>query len=202
MDDGNAPDSQPPDGQTPDPAPDRGPERDERTGRSAAAERIRHQTQWVELQLQRAMERGEFDNLPGYGKPIKDLGDEHDPEWWLKRLVEREQVTGVLPPSLQVRKDDAELDGLLDKETTERGVRREVEEFNERVRKARIQPLGGPPMITKERDVETEVEAWRQRRNERIAAHRELLARAEREQKQRRRWWRPRRSPGGEAQGR
>ena len=56
------------------------------------------------------MERGEFDNLPGAGKPIEGLGAQHDPEWWLKQLIERERIA-VLPPALQLRKDDAELDG-------------------------------------------------------------------------------------------
>ena len=46
-------------------------ERDDRTGRSAAAERVRNQTRWVDLQVQRAMERGEFDDLPGAGKPLE-----------------------------------------------------------------------------------------------------------------------------------
>ena len=147
-------------------------ERDPRTGRFAAELRMKHQAQWVELQLRRAMERGDFDNLAGYGKPIEGLGTEHDPDWWLKKLVEREHVTGVLPPSLQIRKDAVELDGVLDKLPTEQDVRRELEDFNERVRRARIQPLGGPPMITPERDVEAEVEAWRARREERRAAQR------------------------------
>ena len=71
-------------------------ERDERTGRSAAAERIRNQTRWVDLQVQRAMERGEFDDLPGAGKPL-DLPDKHDPDWWVKQLIEREQITGIAP---------------------------------------------------------------------------------------------------------
>ena len=105
------------------------------------------------------MERGDFDDLPGYGKPIEGIGTDHDPDWWLKKLVEREQITGVLPPALQIRKDDAELDGRLDRLGTEREVRREVEDFNDRVRKAMIQPLGGPPMITPQRDVEAEVAA-------------------------------------------
>ena len=56
--------------------PRRGPERDERTGRSAAAARIAHQATWVEQQLRVAMERGDFDDLPGAGKPIEDLGVE------------------------------------------------------------------------------------------------------------------------------
>lgn len=147
-------------------APDRGPERDPRTGQEAAARRIREQHQWVELQIQRAMERGEFDNLPGAGKPIEDLGEQHDPDWWLKRLIKREQITGVLPPALQLRKDDAALDGELDRLRTEAEVRREVEAFNARVLKARYYPVDGPPLITQPRDVDAEVERWRERRRQ------------------------------------
>src|SRR5690606_37367581 len=112
------------------------PERDERTGQSAAAARIQHQNHWVEQQIRRAQERGEFDNLAGLGKPLRGLGTEHDPDWWLKKLVEREQVTGVLPPALQLRKDDAELDDRLDAITDEARVREAVEEFNVAIRKA------------------------------------------------------------------
>ena len=38
---------------------------DARTGGDSAAARIRHQARWVDLQIQQAMARGEFDNLPG-----------------------------------------------------------------------------------------------------------------------------------------
>jgi hypothetical protein len=144
-------------------------DRDARTGSSAAANRIGHQTQWVEQQLRIARERGDFDDLPGLGKPIEGLGSSHDPDWWLKKLVEREQVS-VLPPALPVRQEDAGLDDRLDRISVEREVRREVEEFNARVASARIQPLGGPPMITRERDVDAEVERWRARREARRAA--------------------------------
>ena len=78
----------------------------------SAAARIRHQAQWVDLQIKQAMERGEFDDLPGAGKPLGDLGSPYDRDWWLKKLIEREQITGVLPPALQLRKEDAELDAL------------------------------------------------------------------------------------------
>lgn len=166
-------------------------ERDERTGKDAAAQRIANQADWVEQQLRVARERGDFDNLPGFGKPIEDLGTEHDPDWWLKKLVDREKIA-VLPPALQIRKDDAELDALLDKQTSETGVRRELEDFNERVRRARIQPLGGPPMITQERDVDAEVEAWRERREQRRAAQREALARQDAAPQPKRRWFRRR----------
>lgn len=144
--------------------PDRNPERDRRTGRSAAAARIENQANWVDLQVRRAVSRGEFDDLAGFGKPIEDLGTEHDPDWWVKRLIEREQITGVLPPALQLRKDDAELDAALDRRSREADVRRALEEFNERVRQALYQPLGGPPLITRQRDVDAEIERWRARR--------------------------------------
>ena len=142
--------------------PDR--ERDDRTGRAAARNRMQNQARYVDLQIQQAMARGDFDNLPGAGKPIQGLGTQHDPDWWVKQLIEREKVTGVLPPALQLRKDDAELDAHLDKRHTAAEVREEVEEFNARVIKARYTPVDGPPLITQPRDVDAAVEAWRARR--------------------------------------
>jgi hypothetical protein len=171
---------------------DQNDDHDGRTGRAAAAARIQQQAQWVDLQIQRAIERGDFDNLPGYGKPIEGLGGEHDPDWWLKKLVERERIT-VLPAALQLRKDDAELDDLLDRTTAEADVRREVEEFNERIRQARRQLQGGPPVITQTRDVDTEVEAWRQRRQTRIQLQRQREGEAvSAADLPRRPWWRRR----------
>ncbi|HEX4471216.1 MAG TPA: DUF1992 domain-containing protein [Nocardioides sp.] len=153
--------------------PDRDVERDERTGRAAAAQRMQRKDQWVDLQIQEAMKRGDFDNLPGAGKPIKGLGGTHDPDWWLKRLVEREKIS-VLPPALQLRKDDAELDARLDRHTAESEVRRILEEFNARVMKARYTPVDGPPLITMPREIEAEVEDWRERR---LIRRREAAAR-------------------------
>lgn len=142
-------------------------ERDARTGSPAAAARIRRQHQWVDLQVQQAMARGDFDDLPGAGRPIEDLGAAHDPDWWVKQLIEREQITGVLPPALQLRKDDAGLDDDLDRLAAEAEVRREVEDFNARVVAARRQLEGGPPVITPTRDVDVEVGRWRERRTSR-----------------------------------
>lgn len=147
--------------------PDRTPERDRRTGRAAAAARIREQHSWVDLQVRQAMARGEFDDLPGAGKPIENLGTQHDPDWWVKQLIERERITGVLPAALQLRKDDLELDDRLDRLTSERTVRRELEDFNRRIINARRQLEGGPPVITPTRDVDEQVRLWRERRSER-----------------------------------
>ncbi len=143
--------------------------------RAAAAARIRHQGSWVDLQVRQAIDRGDFADLPGYGKPL-ELSDESDPDWWVKRLVEREKVV-VAPPSVQLRREDAALDERLDALATEAEVRREVADFNDRVRWALYRPPEGPPVVTERRDPDREVERWRARRQERVEA-----ARAAREQ--------------------
>ncbi len=167
--------------------PDRTPERDRRTGRAAAAARIREQHSWVDQQVRQAMARGEFDDLPGTGKPIENLGTQHDPDWWVKQLIERERITGVLPPALQLRKDDLELDDRLDRLTSEREVRQELEDFNRRIINARRQLEGGPPVITPTRDVEAEVRRWRERRAQRHTGS--VAPRATEPPRRRRRWF-------------
>src|SRR5690348_7332214 len=94
---------------------------------------------WLDAQVRNAMARGDFDNLPGSGKPIPGLDKPYDPDWWVKRLIERENITGVLPPALALRKEDALLTGRLDEEVTEADVRRVLADFNARVVDARRQ---------------------------------------------------------------
>jgi DnaJ-like protein len=130
---------------------------------NAASQRIEQQALWVDLQVRRAIDRGDFANLPGAGKPMH-LPPQHDPDWWVKRLIEREQITGVAPPAIGLRQEDAELDGTIDREWAEDGVRRVVEDFNRRVVEARRQLTGGPPVVTKTRDPDVEVDRWRERR--------------------------------------
>ena len=43
----------------------------------------------VERQIREAMARGEFDALPGAGRPLPDLDSQYEPAWWAKRWVER-----------------------------------------------------------------------------------------------------------------
>ncbi|MGA9746919.1 MAG: DUF1992 domain-containing protein [Nocardioides sp.] len=152
-----------------------------------ARARIDQQTAWVDRQVRAAIARGDFDNLPGAGKPLK-LPDTHDPDWWAKQLIEREKITGVAPPAIGLRAEDAALDGELDRMATEEQVREALADFNRRVVAARRQLQGGPPVITPTREVEDEVNAWRQRRAERRGVVRAAELR-EKAAAPRRRWW-------------
>jgi hypothetical protein len=130
----------------------------------------------ADMHVRRAIERGEFDDLPGSGKPLP-MPDRYDPDWWLKNLVKRERLV-VLPPSIELRREDAALDERLDEIWVEECVRHEIEEFNRRVLRGRYQPPAGPPLVTMPRDVDETVAAWARRRAAR-AAEAEARARAD-----------------------
>lgn len=144
----------------------------------------------VETAIQQAIRRGEFDDLPGAGKPIPGLGESHDPDWWIRRKIETEKLTGLGPPALTLRVENVELNDRLDELAREQDVREAVEDFNRRVIEARRQLLGGPPVVTPTRDVEAEVAAWRERRDARAAA--QAQADADAAPVRRRPWWRRR----------
>ncbi|MFF2841316.1 DnaJ family domain-containing protein [Paenarthrobacter sp. NPDC057981] len=118
----------------------------------------------VEYLIRDAMDQGKFDNLKYAGKPIPGLGEHYDPDWWVKGLIQRERLSGIGPPAILLRIEDGELDEKLDQQYTEKQVRDILEDFNKRVIEARRQLQGGPPVITKLRDVDSEVQRWKERR--------------------------------------
>ena len=46
--------------------------------------------------IRQAMEEGQFDDLPGEGKPIPDIDEPYDPLWWVKKWIRREQMGNTL----------------------------------------------------------------------------------------------------------
>ncbi|MEY9851394.1 hypothetical protein ABH923_001072 [Leifsonia sp. EB41] len=122
----------------------------------------------IENAIQQAIRRGDFDDLPGAGKPLPGLTGTHDPDWWIRRKIEREQLTGLGPPALTLRTEHAEFDARLDRLASERAVREHVADFNRRVVNARRQLQGGPPVVTPTRDADEEVARWTERRDARL----------------------------------
>jgi hypothetical protein len=120
----------------------------------------------VDRAIREAQERGEFDNLPGAGKPLRGLGNPEveDPDWWIRGLARREQLdlTGAMSPAVALRKEaDTFPESLLDLRS-EDSVRAVLEDFNRRVRTDRLRPAVGPlpPLIARTVDVEDLVRQW------------------------------------------
>ncbi|GGO62012.1 DnaJ family domain-containing protein [Nonomuraea cavernae] len=119
---------------------------------------------WIDRQIREAEERGEFDDLPGKGKPLPDRNEATDELWWIKQKLESEHLSMPLPPTLALRKEaeQALADALGAR--TEAEARRIVEEINARIREAIRTGLSGPPLNLMPFDVERVVSDWRRAR--------------------------------------
>ena len=119
---------------------------------------------WIEAQIRVATEAGAFDNLPGAGKPLPNLGQEHDPLWWVKQLVQREQIS-MLPPSLELlRKVETEL-AAIEKLHDEATVRHRVAALNAKIAKINATAVEGPPTRLGTLDVDQVLARWRRARS-------------------------------------
>ena len=128
----------------------------------------------VERQIREAQERGEFDNLPGAGKPLPGLDGSDDPDWWVRQLVQRESLdmTDALPPVIALRKEAAGFPETLLDLRTEESVRVVLEDYNRRVKLDRLRPAVGPfpPILARTVDVDSMAAQWKALRAERVAA--------------------------------
>ena len=159
---------------------------------SAAEEELRQKRAAVDdaakadYLIRDAMAQGKFDNLKYAGKPIPGLGEVYDPDWWVKGLLQRENITGLGPTAILLRTEDAALDARLDEQFSEKQVRDILADFNARVIDARRQLQGGPPVVTRTRDVDAELARWRERRAAAAAAAAAAAPAPEPKQS----WWR------------
>lgn len=160
---------------------------------------------WVDQAIRQAERRGDFDDLPGTGKPLRHLEKEQDPDWWVKGLIEREQLdlSAAMPAALALRRErerfPESLLGLADEDE----VRARLEDFNERVLADRRRPHFGPgsPVVVGRVDVDETVQRWRQARAGRLLRddpagtpavdRRDTGGAPSRAPGNRRPWWRP-----------
>ena len=118
---------------------------------------------FAEQLIREAMEEGAFDNLEGQGRPIPDLGREYDPDWWAKKLIEREKVS-LTPPALALRRSAEETLARLSGMRDEAEVRRTLGALNAQIRTLNATIAEGPPTNLAPLDVEALVRDWRRRR--------------------------------------
>lgn len=119
---------------------------------------------WIDQQLREARERGEFDNLPGAGKPIPGLDEPYDESWWIKDKLRRENLS-YLPPTLALRKEAENALAAVARARSESEVRRIVADINAQIREAIRRPPDGPPLNLAPFNVERIVREWREQRS-------------------------------------
>ncbi|MDX2290846.1 MULTISPECIES: DUF1992 domain-containing protein [Streptomyces] len=119
---------------------------------------------FVDKQIREAAERGEFRELPGFGRPLPDDTAPYDELWWVKQKLHREGVA-VLPPALQLRKDAEDAAAAVAEAGSESQVRRILGEINTKIAEALRRPPAGPPLNLTPFDVEAELARWREARD-------------------------------------
>ncbi|WP_439942963.1 DUF1992 domain-containing protein [Streptomyces sp. BBFR115] len=124
---------------------------------------------WVEKEIRDAQGRGDFDRLPGAGKPLPD-DTTYDELWWVKRKMAREGLSVLLPPTLALRKEAEDALAAAYAAPSEPVVRRVIAEINTKILDMMLKPPPGPPLGLKRYDVEEVVREWRARREGRTAA--------------------------------
>ncbi|EMD22517.1 DnaJ family domain-containing protein [Amycolatopsis azurea] len=121
---------------------------------------------WVDRQISAAAAKGEFDDLPGAGKPLpKNDGKDTALAWVVNKVrTEGHDVSALLPPSLAIAKELEDLPARLARVRREARVREIVEDLNERIREEHRRPAGGPVLRARPLDVDETVASWREGR--------------------------------------
>ena len=120
---------------------------------------------FVEHQIRRAQENGEFDELPGFGQPLAELDEPYDDNWWVKKKLRRENLS-LLPPALQIQRDvEQTLQSIWQLEDAVE-VRETLEALNARIRKALMPASWGPPSTMMPVDIDALLSQWHARRGQ------------------------------------
>jgi hypothetical protein len=108
---------------------------------------------WIDRQVREATEQGEFDDLPGAGKPIPNLDKPYDALWWVKDKLRDEDLT-YMSPSVALRKEAYDARQAALAAPSEAQARSILHGINEKIRDANRRGIAGPPLMLVPYDVE------------------------------------------------
>ncbi len=86
----------------------------------------------VEKRIKEAQERGEFENLPGRGAPLRLEDDSHVPED-LRLAYKILKNADCLPPEIQMKKEIRQMEDLLDAIPDEKEKFRLIKKINYKI---------------------------------------------------------------------
>jgi len=97
----------------------------------------------VEQRIQEALDRGDFDNLPGKGKPINFEDDSMVPDE-LRLAYKILKNAGCLPPELELRKEIRQMEDLLADIPDEKERYKLMKKINFHILKLNMSGKGSP----------------------------------------------------------
>jgi hypothetical protein len=117
---------------------------------------------WVERQISQAQESGQFDGLPGAGKPLPHRPEDDGVYEWVVAKARKENLDlfGMLPPGLALRKEREDLPERAAALLSEAAVRALGEDFNARVAAHWRRPQLRADVVPGMADVDELVAAW------------------------------------------
>jgi hypothetical protein len=97
----------------------------------------------VEKRIKEAQERGEFDDLPGRGKPLKIEDDSHIPGD-LRLAYKILKNADCLPPELQLKKEIRQMEDMLENIPDEKEKYRLIKTINYKIMKLNMMGKKSP----------------------------------------------------------
>jgi hypothetical protein len=121
---------------------------------------------WVESQIARGMARGDFDDLPGAGRPLPRRSPDETFYDWVVEKARKENLDlfGMLPPGLALRKEREDLPHRVAALPSEAAVRALVADFDERVVQHWRRPAERSDAVPGLADLDALLAHWRARR--------------------------------------
>ena len=104
----------------------------------------------AERKIKEALEKGEFDNLPGQGEPLSLDDDSHVPED-LRMAYKVLKNANCLPPEIELRKEIRQMEDLLETIPDEKEKYRHIKKINLKI--TQLNMMGHKSPLLEEKQV-------------------------------------------------
>ena len=100
----------------------------------------------IEKRIKEAQKRGDFDELPGSGEPLKIEDDSHVPED-LRLAYKILKNADCLPPELELKREIRQMEDMLEKIPDEREKYRQIKRINYKILQLNMMGRGSSPLL-------------------------------------------------------